>query len=293
MYPKVSAVILAGKNAGFLTRAVDSVLEQTYANIEVVIVDNDDFCEKNGGIAEKYENDPRVTFIPTNPDIGGGKARNIGIMQCGGDYVAFLGERDEFTPPRIESQLKFMMMHNLDFSFTDVDFYDKNGKFIRRQTRSDISGWSAEELYNYHIEFSVSPTPAFMAKKDFLIETGGFRDIESAQDFMLMLDALEYAKLHPEKRFGYLPCSYLKSYDVEDDRSAIEDRICSENSVYKIKTSGQDKLGEKELRYIDFRHYQTLAGNYRKLKDTKNFLSNSFKSFMTSPELFFKYSIRR
>ena len=288
MYPKVSVITPTYKRAHFLLRAIDSVLNQTYPNIQVVVVDNNadlpEFREETAKAMEKYKDDDRVVYIQSAANLGGGGARNIGTEACDGEYVTFLDDDDEYLPPKIESQLKFMMMHDLDFSLTDVCMFDKNGNFSERRSRPFIKDWSAESLFKNHAVYSLTPTSTYMIKRDCLFEIGGFRNVPMGQEFMLMWDALEYAKLHPEKRFGYLPCSYIKAYLHDEGRISVsKDKIKWEEMIYRIKLSKADELSAEEIKYIDFRHYSVLAFVNLRWNSKKGFLINIAKAVMVSP----------
>ncbi len=288
MYPKVSVITPTYKRAHFLSRAIDSILNQTYPNIQVIVVDNNadlPECRQETGITmEKYKDDPRVVYIQSAANLGGGGARNIGAEACDGEYITFLDDDDEYLPSKVESQLKFMMMHELDFSLTDVTMYDKNGNFSERRSRPFIKDWSPDNLFKNHAVYSLTPTSTYMIKRDFLFEIGGFRNVPMGQEFMLMWDALEYAKLHPEKKFGYLPCSYIKAYLHDEGRISVsKDKIKWEDVIYRIKLSKRDELSKKDIQYIDFRHYSVRAFVNLRWKNPKGFVANIIKAFMVSP----------
>ncbi len=292
MYPKVSVITVTHKKADLLSRTIDSVLRQTYPNIQVIAVDNNAaFPEQRletEKIMEKYKDDPRVRFIVSPNASGSGPARNAGAQNCDGEYISFLDSGDEYLPAKTESQLKFMMMHGLDFSLTDYEDYNSKGKLIGRGFRPYITNWQTENLLENHLVFSFAPAPSFMIKRDFLFEIGGFRNVPSGEDFMLVLDALEYAELHTEKKFGYVPNSYLKLYAHDEDTSEIEEEIRCENMLYKIKLSDKYPLSKNEIRRIDYNHYRRLAGLYSKNKNFAGCVSNKAKAFMTIPMLSIK-----
>ena len=128
-----------------------------------------------------------------------------------------------------------------------------------------------------------------MIKRDFLFEVGGFRNVPMGQEFMLLWDALEYAKLNPQKKFGYLPCSYIKAYLHDEGRISVsKDKIKWEDTIYSIKLSKRDKLSAEDIKYIDFRHYSVLAFVNLRWKNPKGFVLNLAKAFMVSPVYSFK-----
>ncbi len=288
MNPKVSVITPTYKRPHFLERAVDSILNQTYENIQVVVVDDNaelpESRKKTEEVMAKYKNDPRVLYIQNEKNCGGGISRNVGISACDGEYVAFLDDDDEFEPPKIEAELKFVMMHELDFCFSDLHIYNGEGKLVEHRTRRFVDDWSAENLLRLHVLHSLTATPTFMIKREFLHKFGGYREVPMGQEFMLMWDALQYATNHPEIKFGYIPCSYIKVYLHNEGRISVgKNKIDSEEKIFKIKSSQKPALTKKEVRYMDFRHYSVLAVSYLRSGMKAKAVINLFKAFNISP----------
>lgn len=288
MNPKVSVITPTYKRPHFLERAIDSILNQTYENIQVVVVDDNaelpDCRKDTERVMAKYENDPRVVYVQNSKNLGGGLSRNVGIEACDGEYVAFLDDDDEFEPPKIETQLKFMLMHNLDFCFTDLHIYDSKGNLDEHRTRHFVTDWSAESMMRYHLLYSLAATDTYMIKKDFLYKFGGFRAVPMGQEFMLTWDALQYAMEHREVKFGYIPCSYIRLYLHNDGRISIgKNKFKGENKLYEIKSSQKPAMSKNDVRYIDFRHYCVMAFAYMRSGVKGKALVNLFKAFSISP----------
>ena len=93
-----------------LLRAIDSVLNQTYKNLELLLVnDNEPLmnirnCWKKR--VEKYSNDERFHLILQDKHINGAVARNVGIRQARGQYIAFLDDDDWWELNKLEEQVK-------------------------------------------------------------------------------------------------------------------------------------------------------------------------------------------
>lgn len=104
----VTVIIPTYKRAKFLKRAVDSVLDQTYINIEVIVVDdngdNSPYQKETAAIMENYIEDPRVSYYQHRINKNGSAARNTGLNASKGHYIAFLDDDDYFMPTKIEHQ---------------------------------------------------------------------------------------------------------------------------------------------------------------------------------------------
>lgn len=108
----VSAIITTyNRNIDILNRAVESVLEQSYTDLELIIVDDNglhtEVQKRNAQYISKVEQmDNRIQYFPLEKNQGVQSARNIGINNSKGDYIAFLDDDDIWWPQKIEKQLQ-------------------------------------------------------------------------------------------------------------------------------------------------------------------------------------------
>jgi glycosyltransferase involved in cell wall biosynthesis len=117
--PKLVSVVLVNKNYDqFIRSAIESVLNQTYPCIEVIVVD-DHSTDTSIRIVEEYLEDGRLSLTKSNGN-GVSAARNQGLRLAKGDYVAFLDSDDFFMQRKIELQLKMINQENLDGVTNDV-----------------------------------------------------------------------------------------------------------------------------------------------------------------------------
>lgn len=106
----VSVVIPTFKRPDTLDRAINSVLNQTCPNVEVIVVDDNDPDTEGRRLTEEkmaqFNNEPRVRYIKHERNKNGSAARNTGARAANGEYVAFLDDDDEYLPRKIETQLE-------------------------------------------------------------------------------------------------------------------------------------------------------------------------------------------
>ena len=102
--PKVSVVIPAYNTEQFLAETIRSVLDQTYGDYEVIVVD-DGSSDGTLGVARSFE--PGVKVL-SQPNGGPASARNLAIRDARGDYIAFLDSDDLWTKDKLEEQVAFM-----------------------------------------------------------------------------------------------------------------------------------------------------------------------------------------
>lgn len=121
MESKVTVVIPTVGNFKMLKRALDSVLLQTYKNIEIIVVIDGKNKKTKDQIEGLKLNDIKV--IETIKKVGGGAARNIGISNASGEWIALLDDDDEWLNQKIEIQIGNALEYSTDenyFSFTSL-----------------------------------------------------------------------------------------------------------------------------------------------------------------------------
>ncbi len=283
---KVSVVIPTYKRPHFLARAVDSVLAQTYANTEVVVVDDNspDSAEraKTSEIMKQYRDNPRVIYVLNECPMGGGPARNRGIEAATGEYITFLDDDDIYLPEKVETQLMFTLENDLEMSFTDVYLHDNNGKLVEYRRHTYVNDCSNSELMHQHILHSLGPTSTFMIKKTALLDAGGFADVPMGQDFMLMWRMIEFGT-----KIGYYPVSYIIQYLHDGERISVgKNKIDGENRLYELKKTKSAMLTPKERKYVDFRHFAVLSVTSKRSGKYKDFLKYGIKAVSVSPAFF-------
>jgi glycosyltransferase involved in cell wall biosynthesis len=104
--PKVSVIITTYNRAGMLSRAIRSVLEQTFDNLECIIVD-DASTDNTKSVVEGFV-DKRVIYLQHERQEGASAARNTGIKNASGGYIAYLDSDDEWLPDKLSKQVTFL-----------------------------------------------------------------------------------------------------------------------------------------------------------------------------------------
>lgn len=157
----VSVIIPVYKVEEYLNQCVDSVLNQTYEELEIILVDDGspDNCPK---ICDAYKLiDSRIIVI--HKENGGqGTARNLALDICRGQYIAFLDSDDYWESTYIETLLNEMNLYNADIAICNYNHVNENGRVLKNGPRSRIShkvytGTEAMEVALYWREFGVAP----------------------------------------------------------------------------------------------------------------------------------------
>ena len=128
--PVVSIVTPIFNSELFLEETINSVLCQTFKNWELILVD-DNSSDNSRKIAEKFtRKDKRVRLIKLEKNQGPAVARNYGIHNSKGKYVAFIDSDDLWSENKLMDQIKFMKSNNYLFTFSQYTKINENGEIL-------------------------------------------------------------------------------------------------------------------------------------------------------------------
>lgn len=219
----ITVIIPTYNRAHFIKEAIDSVLNQSYQNFELLIID--DHSKDNTKEVIKSIEDPRVKYLLNNRSKGAQGARNTGLYSANGDWVALLDSDDVWLPTKLEKQVDYIKNpdNNLvglstgnakyDFKKNKIILYKIPGK--KRYTIDDL-------LYkNYLSGFST-----FIFNKNIALESGGFDE-----RFPAMQDLDFYIAMCKRGEVHCLPDVLAYTRTNSDDRITTN---------YKLKLAASD-----------------------------------------------------
>lgn len=281
--PCVTVIIPTYKRTvDYLSRAVKSVANQTYKNVEIIVIDDSpDSYEYRSSIKDYMESilNDSIKYYQNEKNMGGSLSRNRGIELANGDFISFLDDDDEYMPEKIEKQLKYMLYTNNDLSFSDMIMYSPNGAVVDYREYKDIPAFDNKNLLHYHLMKHMTGTPTFMFKTDKLREIGGFEDAKMGQEFYLMLKSIERGL-----SIGYIPECDVKVYKHADGGiTQGKNKINGENRLYEFKKKYFYQLDNKEIRFINFRHWAVMVVAYKRNSMYFSMLGAGARAFFSSP----------
>ena len=111
-----------------IQQMIESVLQQTYTNWELIIAD-DLSSDASVTIIEQYQqNDPRIKLIAAKINTGPAECRNRGISKAKGDYLAFLDSDDSWRPEKLSKQIDYMQKNNALLVYSSYAYMDEKGR---------------------------------------------------------------------------------------------------------------------------------------------------------------------
>ena len=119
----VSVVIPAFNSEFFIRDCINSVLSQTYKNIEIIAIDDG---STDGTLSILNEYAQRVTVLKQK-NLGAASARNLGLKQAKGTFIAFLDSDDIWVPEKLERQMSIMLTKNMDLVYCGGESFGQDG----------------------------------------------------------------------------------------------------------------------------------------------------------------------
>jgi len=190
--PKVSVIIPTYNRAHLIKRAIQSVLNQTYQNFEIIVVD-DGSTDNTEEIVRDFNNE-KIRYIRYNENKGAAFARNTGINVARGEYIAFQDSDDEWFPHKLQRQMEVFKNAS-----PEVGVVYTGSWRIRNNERIYLPLFTGKQresnIYKGVFEARTAgmPTPAFIVKKECFIRAGVFEErLRRFEDWELWLRISKY-----------------------------------------------------------------------------------------------------
>ncbi len=148
--PLVSVITPMYNAERYIANTINSVIAQSYEVFEMIIV-NDCSTDGSVNVVNKYMKlDERIKLINLEKNSGAAVARNEGIKQAKGDFIAFIDADDLWKTDKLKTHINFMISNKYYFSFTDYLEVDEEGN-IQKTIKAPKTLTYKEELYYNHI----------------------------------------------------------------------------------------------------------------------------------------------
>lgn len=246
----VSCIIPTYKRSDTLLRAVRSVLSQTYKNLEVIVIDdnepNDEFSlatqEKLNTIT-----DERIRYIQQEKHINGAVARNVGIRAASGQYIALLDDDDEWMPKKLEKQIAYMEECKAEGVSCYYELY-RDGKLERRGPEFDDKNLMFDILSR---RVQIMAGSSFVCKREAIVASGMFDEtFLRHQDLQMLADFLTENKMVVLKE-----CLVRIHVDSTKNQPSVKSMIEIKEKYLSCMDSRIKQLSKKEQKRVYAAHY--------------------------------------
>lgn len=171
----------------YVKLAIESIINQTYKNIEfIIIIDDPQNANMIKLLYDYQKNDNRIKIIKNDENIGLVDSLNKGLSMCNGDLIARMDADDISVPSRIEKELNFLQTHNYDMVSSNVlQFTTDHTKDMKR-----IFPELHEDCLLKLQRNACLPHPAWLVKREVYEKLQGYRNIFSCEDYDFVLRAI-------------------------------------------------------------------------------------------------------
>ena len=194
----VSVIIPTYRRSENLSAAIQSVLAQTYKNVELIVVDDNpaESVERleTQRVLESFAHDSRVVYLQQPKNLGGAAARNRGLFAADGDYICFLDDDDVFLPEKVEASVRELKRLGPEYGGVYCGFLGWNSKEIdpTRYLEGDLTLQILKLDYQSHYLHTCTA----MYRKSSLMRINGFDEsFLRHQDLELNLRYFEHFKM--------------------------------------------------------------------------------------------------
>ena len=155
--PLVSVILAAYNRTQFLAEAIESVLNQSYPNIELIVVDDGSSVDLSKVLRDYSD---RISLIRHFENRGLAAAINTGLQKAGGEFIDILSDDDGYAPDKIEKQMDVFEHHpEIDIVYTDYKWLLPDGKF---------TGHSAKKIAQLQVKRQASDVYAALLSGNFI-----------------------------------------------------------------------------------------------------------------------------
>lgn len=180
----VSVIIPVYNRETLVCQAIDSVLRQSYKNIELIIAD-DGSTDNTPIILSQYKKIPRVHILTLKHSGNPGQVRNSGAKIAQGRWLAFLDSDDIWMKDKVEKQLAYLTLNPHYRFIHTLERWERNGKIISQSHRKHIKEGDLFEIALGKCE--IGPSTVIM-ERELFDHFGGFReDLEICEDYEFWL----------------------------------------------------------------------------------------------------------
>lgn len=197
--PLVSVIIPTYNRSLMLKRAVDSVLRQTYTNLECIVVDDASTDNTQSVLEHCVTADQRVRVFRNNSNLHASASRNIGIRNSKGEFIAFLDDDDEWLPQKLEKQLTLFRQSPAEIGliYCWMDYMKADGQVLREH-HPTLRGNIYKEVL---VRNRIGGTPTWLIRAEAVKRCGPWNEelkIQNDDEYVLRLSRVCHVDCVPE-----------------------------------------------------------------------------------------------
>ncbi|WP_238915449.1 glycosyltransferase family 2 protein [Clostridium sp. YIM B02555] len=251
----ISIIIPTFNRANTIERSVLSILDQTYQDFELIIIDDNSQDETE--VIVRRMNDKRIKYIKHERNLGANAARNTGVRAAKGELIAFQDSDDKWHNDKLEIQLKALKDYNADIVACSYNRYKNDSVDLMPKESIKDSEIKKKLLYGSFIS-----TQTVLGKKECFYNEEFDETLPRFQDWELMIRLSQKYNIH------FINNPLVDVFLQEDSLTKSHQKGL--NALRLIKDKHNDLI--KLDKYVEYRFYRMLAYESNRSKDfTKNY----------------------
>lgn len=284
--PKIS-VIMSAYNESFdeLSRSIDSIINQTYQNIEFIIIsDNPENQDIKTAVCEA--NDQRIKFIENKENIGLVRSLNRAISKATGNFIARMDADDISRKTRLKDELQYMQQNNLDIVGSFIEIIDESGVVQKSAMRFPVTASQVKVFMRWG---SCLAHPTWLVKSNVYQDLNGYRNVPRCEDYDFILRAIAHgykAGNIPKVELSYRIRQSGVSKSHETEQFLLRDYLAknmkqidllTEDIITEFLNSEQFRWQLEQLSYYKSKKQMIKNGSsIEKIKSIVQILENRF-----------------
>jgi len=253
----ISIVIPTFNREKVIERCIESILKQTYKDIEIIIVD--DNSQDNTEEVVKNINSDKIKYYKLKENKGACYARNYGIKVSNGEYIAFQDSDDEWLIEKLEKQLNYLLLNNLDIVSCKI-------KRIKKDSTSVFPSNIKVSLESLYLENAIS-TQTILGKKECFNDIKFDNNLPRYQDWDLVINLAKKYKI------GIIDEVLVNVYFQENSITKDPKKAIKALEIFLEKHNINSKTDAR---------YNSLLGLY-KLQNHDDYKENFRRAFLKNP----------
>ena len=258
--PLISVVIPTYNRSSLVSKAIASVLGQTFTNIEIIVVDDSSTDATSDILTAQFAG--KIIYLQHQHNSGLSAARNTGIKASRGEYVAFLDDDDEWLPEKLKLQIQIIQQNTaVGLVYCGYTQVAENGSVIR-QIRPEKRGFILPDLLEDN--YITGSASAVLIKREVLDKAGYFdENLTACEDWDLWI---RIARRCP---IDYTD-NILVAYKIHAD-NMHKDLFKMEQNTARVLDKYRSLMDEKIRNRRFYRHYISFAWQHYKAGNTEEF----------------------
>ena len=257
--PLVTVLCLCYNQKQFIRESIESVINQTHKNIELIVMDDGSTDGSQLVIELLVKQYPQIKYVPHSTNQGYCKTLNEGVELANGEFIIDLAADDILLPTRVEAGVQALMsLHvDCDIQFADAILMDENGKPIGYHSdRFPHSSVLQGNIYCNLIDQYFICSPTLMFKKSVVVTIGGYDETLAFEDFDFLIRASRqfkfcYSSIPLIKRRIVKTSMSNKQFVKGSDQRWSTLEVCKK--IYKLnKTRAEQVALKRRVRYEIF-----------------------------------------